>query len=131
MTSNVARQLAELGVRPGGVLVVHTAFSKLRGVDGGPLALIAALESVLGPSGTLVMPSMSDDDEVPFQPRSTPCRGMGIVAETFWRLEGVLRSDSPHSFAAKGPRLEDYLPEAERLEWTCVPQEVAKLDEDR
>jgi LmbE family N-acetylglucosaminyl deacetylase len=35
------------------------------------------------------------------------------------------------AFAAKGPRLEDYLPEAERLEWTCVPQEVAKLDEDR
>jgi hypothetical protein len=23
------------------------------------------------------------------------------------------------------------LPEAERLEWTCAPQEVAKLDEDR
>jgi aminoglycoside 3-N-acetyltransferase len=104
MTGDVARQLAELGVRPGGVLVVHTAFSKLRGVDGGPLALIAALESALGPAGTLVMPSMSDDDEVPFQPRSTPCRGMGIVAETFWRLDGVLRSDSPHSFAAKGPR---------------------------
>jgi aminoglycoside 3-N-acetyltransferase len=91
-------------VRPSGVLIVHTAFSKLDRVDGGPLALIAALESALGPSGTLVMPSMSDDDEVPFEPRATPCRGMGIVAETFWRLEGVLRSDSPHSFAAKGPR---------------------------
>ena len=83
MTGDVARQLAELGVRPGGVLVVHTAFSKLGGVNGGPLALIAALESALGPSGTLVMPSMSDDDETPFEPRTTPCRGMGIVAETF------------------------------------------------
>jgi aminoglycoside N3'-acetyltransferase len=28
---------------------------------------------------------------------------MGIVAETFWRLPGVLRSDSPHAFAARGP----------------------------
>jgi aminoglycoside 3-N-acetyltransferase len=104
VTDDVARQLAELGVSPGGVLVVHTAFSKLRGVAGGPRALIAALESLLGPGGTLVMPSMSDDDELPFDPRATPCRGMGIVAETFWQLDGVLRSDSPHSFAAKGPR---------------------------
>lgn len=103
MTDGVARQLAELGVRPSGVLVVHTAFSKLRGVDGGPVALIRALEAALGPGGTLVMPSMSDDDEQPFDAQVTPCRGMGILAETFWRLEGVLRSDSPHSFAAKGP----------------------------
>jgi aminoglycoside N3'-acetyltransferase len=26
------------------------------------------------------------------------------VADTFWRLPGVLRSDSPHAFAAIGPR---------------------------
>ena len=29
---------------------------------------------------------------------------MGVVADTFWRQPGVLRSDSPHSFAAAGPR---------------------------
>ena len=104
MTADVARQLAELGVRRGGVLVVHTAFSKLRAVAGGPVGLLAALEAALGPDGTLVMPSMSDDDEVPFDPRTTPCRGMGVVADTFWRREGVLRSDSPHAFAALGPR---------------------------
>src|SRR5687768_15058749 len=28
---------------------------------------------------------------------------MGIVADTFWRMPGVLRSDSPHAFAAVGP----------------------------
>jgi aminoglycoside N3'-acetyltransferase len=28
---------------------------------------------------------------------------MGIVAETFWRMPRVLRSDSPHAFAAIGP----------------------------
>jgi aminoglycoside 3-N-acetyltransferase len=28
---------------------------------------------------------------------------MGIVADTFWRIPGVSRSDSPHSFAAIGP----------------------------
>jgi len=96
-------QLLALGVTPGATLLVHTAYSKVRPVDGGPQGLIAALRSALGPQGTLVMPSMSDDDELVFDPQTTPCRGMGIVAETFWRLPGVLRSHSPHAFAAVGP----------------------------
>ena len=49
------------------------------------------------------MPSMSDDDEHPFDTRATPCAAMGILAEVFWRMPGVLRSDSPHAFAAIGP----------------------------
>ena len=28
---------------------------------------------------------------------------MGVVADMFWRMPGVLRSDSPHAFAAIGP----------------------------
>ena len=97
-------QLAALGVRPGGVLVVHTAFSKVGAIDGGPEGLIAALRAALGSDGTLVMPSMTSDDYNPFDPNATPCPDMGIVADTFWRLPGVLRSNSPHSFAAVGPQ---------------------------
>ena len=97
-------QLLALGVKPGGVLVVHTSFSKVAPVQDGPHGLIAALRNALGPAGTLVMPSMSDDDDYPFDPRTTPCVGMGVVAESFWKLPGVLRSDSPHAFAAIGPR---------------------------
>ena len=103
---SLVEQLLALGVRPGGVVVVHTAFSKVGPLDGGPAALIAALRRALGPEGTLVMPSMSDDDEHPFDVHATPCRGMGIVADTFWRMPGVRRSDSPHSFAALGPHAE-------------------------
>ena len=36
--------------------------------------------------------------------RAPSCIGMGIVAQTFWQLPGVLRSDSPHAFAAAGPQ---------------------------
>jgi aminoglycoside N3'-acetyltransferase len=85
------------------VLIVHTSFSRVAPVEGGPEGLIGALRSVLGPDGTLVMPSMTDDDDHPFDPKSSPCAGMGIVAETFWRMPGVLRTDSPHAFAAVGP----------------------------
>jgi len=99
----LVRQLLDLGVEPGGVLLVHTAFSKARSVEGGPLGLIEALRMALGPDGTLAMPSMTDDDDQIFNPKMTPCIGMGIVADTFWRLPGVLRSDNPGAFAATGP----------------------------
>jgi aminoglycoside 3-N-acetyltransferase len=101
--SHLIEQLHTLGIRPGGVLQVHTSFRAVRPVDGGPEGLIEALREAIGPDGTLVIPSMSDDDDHPFDPKATPCLGMGIVADTFWRLPGVLRSDSPHAFAAAGP----------------------------
>ena len=50
---------------------------------------------------------MADDDDVPFDPAASPCIGMGVVADTFWRLPGVRRSDSPHAFAAAGPRADE------------------------
>ena len=90
-------------MQPGGVLLVHCAFSQVKPVEHGPLGLLTALQAALGPVGTLVMPSMTDDDEHPFDPRRTSCMGMGIVADTYWQLPGVLRSDSPHAFAAQGP----------------------------
>jgi aminoglycoside 3-N-acetyltransferase len=103
----LVQQLYDLGVRPGGVLLVHTAFSKVRPVEDGPAGLIDALEAALVPAGTLVMPSMSYDDEHVFDPEATPCiEEMGVVADTFWRLPHVLRSDSPHAFAAVGPHAE-------------------------
>jgi aminoglycoside N3'-acetyltransferase len=99
----LVRQLQELGVEPRGTLLVHTAFSQVKPVEGGPEGLIAALRDAIGPDGTLVMPSMRDDPDVLFDPHSTPCRGMGVVADTFWRLPGALRSDSADAFAASGP----------------------------
>lgn len=103
LSSQLTQQLLALGVTPGGVLLVHCAFSKVKPVENGPVGLITALEIALGPDGTLVMPSMTDDDNQPFDPRVTPCLGMGVVANTFWQLPKVLRSDSPHAFAARGP----------------------------
>ena len=102
ITLTLVRQLLDMGVQPGRVLVVHTAFSKVRPVEGGPEGLIAALREALGPAGTLVMPGMTEDDDHPFDPRQTPCPGLGVVADTFWRMPGVLRSNSPFSFSAAG-----------------------------
>ena len=100
--SQLSKQLRDLGVEPGSVLLVHTSFSKIRPVEDGPQGLIAALRLALGPEGTLVMPSMTEDDDHPFDPKTTPCIGMGIVPDMLWRFPGVLRSDNPSAFAAVG-----------------------------
>jgi aminoglycoside 3-N-acetyltransferase len=123
--ASLMEDLADLGVTPGMTLIVHSSLSKLGWVSGGPVAVILALEQLLGPEGTLVMPTHSGDltdpaiwekppvpeswwqvirDTMPeFIPDLTPTRGMGRIAETFRHQRGVLRSAHPHySFAVWG-----------------------------
>lgn len=103
-TAEIADQLRALGVAEGGVLLVHTSFRAVRPVENGPLGLIAALRDTLGPKGTLVMPSWTGKDDEPFDPKATPASlDLGVVADTFWRLPGVLRSNHPFAMAALGP----------------------------
>jgi aminoglycoside N3'-acetyltransferase len=103
--AEMAGQLAALGVRPDGVLLVHTSFRAVRPVEGGPAGLIAALREALGPDGTLVMPAWTGDDDEPFDAATTPSSAdLGVVADTFWRMPGVLRSGHAFAFAAAGPR---------------------------
>ena len=102
--AEVAGQLRAIGVEEGGVLLLHTSFRATRPVEGGPRGLIEALHDALGPEGTLVMPSWSGENDEPFDPRSTPVPpSLGVVADTFWRLPGVVRSNHCQAFAAAGP----------------------------
>ncbi|PTL76894.1 AAC(3)-IV family aminoglycoside N-acetyltransferase [Vitiosangium sp. GDMCC 1.1324] len=101
----VADQLRALGVKKGGVLLVHTSFRAVRPIEGGPAGLIDALRAVLGPEGTLVTPAWTGDDEEPFDPATTPVsEDLGVVPATFWRLPGVVRSNHAFAFAAAGPQ---------------------------
>jgi len=107
MMGTLVEQLLSLGVRKGGVLLVHTSFRAVRPVEGGPAGLIEALRTALGADGTLVMPSWTESDEEPFDPKTTrAATDLGVVADTFWRHPGVLRSNHPFAFAAAGPAAE-------------------------
>src|SRR5919199_5616841 len=101
---HLTEQLRSLGVRTGGVVLVHTSFRAVRPIEGGPLGLIEALRAALGPDGTLLMLSQTANDDEPFDPATTPAAAdLGVVADLFWRLPGVARSDHPFAFAAAGP----------------------------
>jgi aminoglycoside 3-N-acetyltransferase-4 len=102
--AELTRQLHTLGVRAGGVLLVHTSYRAVRPVAGGPVGLIEALRAAVGPDGTIVMPSWGDDDRAAFDPAATRVAAdLGITAELFRRLPGIRRSDHPFAFAALGP----------------------------
>jgi aminoglycoside 3-N-acetyltransferase len=98
-------------------------------VISGAQSVILALEQVLGPHGTLVMPSHSAElsepsywqhppvpaewwpilreHMPPFLPDLTPTREMGVIAETFRKQDGTRRSQHPQdSFTARGPHAE-------------------------
>jgi aminoglycoside N3'-acetyltransferase len=108
-SKTLIQNFLELGVKPGGVLLVHASFSKIKSIEGGPLGLIAALRSTLGSDGTLVMPSMSYDDDQVFDKTQSHSAQLGVTADTFWRLPGVLRSDNNHAFAAIGLHAEQII----------------------
>jgi aminoglycoside N3'-acetyltransferase len=125
----VTRQLSVLGLPPGAVVVVHSAFSKVGPIENGPVGLIDALQAAVGSEGTVMMPSMTDEDESPFDRRTTSCRSLGIVSETFWRRPGVLRSDNPHAFAAAGPAA-GYLTAAHPIDFPHGPDSpIGRLHE--
>lgn len=124
----LTRGIRALGVGPADTVIVHTSFRKIGKVKGGPEALIKALRKAVGSKGTVCMPAHSYGHEdpvyyswtmaepsdlermraavAPFDPRTSPTTGMGVVAETFRQMPGVHRSPMPLGIAALGPAAE-------------------------
>lgn len=116
-TAAFAQALSALGVSRGDVLMVHSSLRANSGYTDRPLDMIGALKEAVGPTGLLVMPSMTYTDsskaylqrgEVMKQ-RLSPSR-MGLLSEVFRRGKEVRRSLSPtHPLLAWGAGAEDFV----------------------
>ena len=99
------KDLQNLGVSAGDLLVVHSSFKSLGLVEGGAECVIAALKDVLGPEGTLVFPTFTYSTSYAssyFSNLETPSC-VGYLSEFFRKTEGVIRTNHPtHSVAIYG-----------------------------
>ncbi len=96
-------QLRDIGVERADVLLVHTSFRAIRPIDGGPDGVIDALIEAVGPDGTIVMPSWTDEDDEIFDPEADDVDDhLGVVADEFWRRPDVVRGTHPFAVAAWG-----------------------------
>ena len=117
--ADIAQGLAALGIGAGDTLLLHSALSSLGRVEGGAPAVVEAFLDVLGPAGTLVVPTLSDVDR-PFAPESSPS-AVGQLTEVVRRWPGAVRSRHPtHSVAVIGAQAR-YLTEGHELGLPCGP----------
>jgi len=102
--------MAGLGVQHGDTLLVHSSFDAFDGFQGKPNEVIQLLQTRIGPTGLLMMPTMSFTgtaielarSNVIFDVLRSPSR-MGMISELFRRSTGVLRSVHPtHPVACWG-----------------------------
>jgi len=95
-----------LSICAGMKVQVHSSLSSIGWVEGGADTVIDALEEILTPEGTLMMPAFNHGAVYAeggiFDIRKTPTTN-GKIPDTFWRREDVIRGMNPtHSFAAWG-----------------------------
>ena len=125
--TDLKRALLQLGVVPGDVLMVHSAFDHFVGFQGGPVDVIRTLQQAVGAGGTLLMPTIPFRGtaveyalgEPVFDVRQTVSR-MGLITEVFRRSPGVVRSIHPtHSVAVWGSRADATVAGHEQAETPC------------
>ena len=113
--------LRELGIVEGATVMIHASVDDLsrRVPDLNPLEVLRLVEELVGPEGTLVVPTFPFQgrqldyvrSEPVFDVRRTPSQ-MGLLTEMFRRLPGAVRSLHPtHSVAARGPNAETLVSE--------------------
>jgi aminoglycoside 3-N-acetyltransferase len=128
-SSSLAADLRALGLAGGDTVLVHAALRSLGFVAGHVQAVVVALLEVLGPDGTLVVPTHTSYNSDPagwsnppvpaswwpvirqanpgFDRAMSPSRWMGALAECVRTWPGAVRSGHPQvSFAALGARAE-------------------------
>lgn len=114
----MAHDLAGLGVRKAGLLLVHSSLKSLGKLPDGRETAIEALVEALGSEGTLLMPALSYETvtvENPFFDVASTPSCVGALTEFFRKRPGTMRSVHPtHSVCGIGPEAGRMLSEHSR-----------------
>ncbi len=108
--AQIRSALEEAGIEAGDTVLGHFSLSQFGYIEGGADRVIDTIEELLGPQGTLMMPTFTFSclGARPYDRKRSPSR-VGSVTNRFWQRPGVLRNRHPtHSFASSG-RLAGYL----------------------
>ncbi|TWU55688.1 AAC(3) family N-acetyltransferase [Rubripirellula reticaptiva] len=113
----------DLGLRRGGMVLVHSSLSSLGYCAGGSAMVIDSLLSYIGESGTLVMPthtwSAVNNGKRSFS-LPNDATHVGSIPETFRKMPNVSRSNHPsHSVASSGPLSNKLIEDHVRAESPC------------
>lgn len=111
------------GLRAGDLLLVHSSLRRLGPVEGRADAVLDALLSVIGPEGTLAMPTHThgivSEKQPVFHQTLSPAT-VGALPNVFRRRPGVVRGLHPtHSVAALGPRASAFVGGQELNDTPC------------
>lgn len=134
MTSEAPRSVAALvadlralGVEPGDALMIHASLRRIGPVEGGAAGVLEALDTAVGPDGTLLMilgavvehewvnerPEAEREALLagvpPYDPLTAlPLPEVGYLAEAFRTRRGTVVNDNPSGrFAARGRRVDE------------------------
>jgi len=101
--SDIIKGLKKLDLKKGDHIIVHSALSSLGEVVRGADTLIDAIIEVVGPEGTIIVPTFGSSDKV-FNPKKSSTN-LGIIAQTLWQRPNAVRSRHPlASVAAIGAK---------------------------
>jgi aminoglycoside 3-N-acetyltransferase len=110
-SKEIAESLRLLGLAAGDIVLVHSSLRSLGFVDGGAEAVIDAFVDVLGPEGTLVVPTFTPYHHRVARPVFDPLRDpsdVGRISETVRTSPNARRSTHLlHSVAALGRQAEE------------------------
>ncbi len=108
MSRTVTRQdivsgLKAMGLQEGHRVMVHSSLSSLGHVEDGAPTVVEAFLEVLGPEGTLMVPTFTHGATEYFDPLQSPSKN-GAITEAARRYPGAVRSLHPtHAVTAIGP----------------------------
>jgi aminoglycoside 3-N-acetyltransferase len=107
--ADIVAGLRAMGIAEGWLLQVHSSLSALGYVEGGAETVVDALLEVVGPDGTLMVPTFNHGAAEIYDPRETPSTN-GAVTEALRRRPEAYRSLHPtHPYAAIGRDAEELM----------------------